>query len=405
MTGGFSYPLSQLNRATQAQRQPGSAIKPLPYLAALGKGLQPNTLVMDEAITLPAGGGRGRHLEYWTPQNYDGGGGGTLTLRRALENSRNLATVRLLDGGIEKKPEASVEHLCALAEQAKIYRECQRYYSLVLGAQPVRPIDLAAFYAAIANEGTRPEPHVIDSIEHDGRTIYRHDPQSAVPVDSVDRAAFYQLKSMLQGVLARGTARSVAGIAPFVAGKTGTTDDENDAWFVGFTNEVTIAVWVGYDNAGGKRRTLGGGATGGHTAVPIFEPIMQAAWAHVAPRTALAPPSPEARRQLSCKAIGGEASDGKRQRTSDRECLRVDARGRVVDTQYRLLSREGASASRKARKAESREARAPRESRKVRTARKVKRAPTPSSSNNWGWSQGWGWSSGWQQHYGSWNRW
>jgi 1A family penicillin-binding protein len=404
MTGGFSYPLSQLNRATQAQRQPGSAIKPLSYLAALGKGLQPNTLVMDETITLPTGSGRGRHVEYWTPQNYDGGGGGTLTLQQALENSRNLATVRLLDGGIEKKPEASVERLCALAEEARIYRECQRYYSLVLGAQPVRPVDLAAFYAAIANEGTRPEPHVIDSIEHDGRTIYRHDPQSAVPVGSVDRAAFYQLKSMLQGVLARGTARSMAGIAPFVAGKTGTSDEENDAWFVGFTNDVTVAVWVGYDNAGGKRRTLGGGATGGHTAVPIFEPIMQAVWAHVAPRTALAPPSPEARRNLSCKAIGSEARDGKRRRTSDRECLRVDARGKVLDTQYRLLSRESSHASRKTRKAESREtreARAARDSRNVRTARKVRRAPTQSYSNNWGWSQGWGWSGGWQQ----WNRW
>jgi membrane peptidoglycan carboxypeptidase len=281
----------------------------------------------------------------------------------------------------------------------------------VLGAQPVRPVDLAAFYAAIANEGTRPEPHVIDSIEHDGRTIYRHDPQSAVPVGSVDRAAFYQLKSMLQGVLARGTARSMAGIAPFVAGKTGTSDEENDAWFVGFTNDVTVAVWVGYDNAGGKRRTLGGGATGGHTAVPIFEPVMQAVWAHVAPRAALAPPSPEARRQLSCKAGGGEARDGKRRRTSDRECLRVDARGKVLDTQYRLLSRESSyasrNASRKTRKAESRETtrEATRDSRTVRTARKARRAPTQSYSNNWGWSQGWGWSSGWQQYYGSWNRW
>src|SRR5207244_8478428 len=108
MTGGFSYPLSQLNRATQAVRQPGSAIKPLSYLAALGKGLQPNTLVMDEFITLPPiGDSRTRGKGYWTPRNYDRGSGHTLTLRRALENSRNLATVHLLDGGIESKPEAS----------------------------------------------------------------------------------------------------------------------------------------------------------------------------------------------------------------------------------------------------------------------------------------------------------
>ena len=345
MSGGFSYPLSQLNRVIQSQRQPGSAIKPLSYLAALGKGLQPNTLVLDEPITLPPiGSGRFREADYWTPKNYDGGGGGTLTLRDALENSRNLATVRLLDGGIESKPEASLDRICALAIETQVYRDCPRFYPIVLGAQPVRPIDLAAFYATIANEGMRPEPHVIDTIERNGLTIYRHDPASAATVGSVDRAAFYQLKTMLQGVLARGTARSMAGLAPYVAGKTGTTDDENDAWFVGFSNEVTVAVWVGYDNADGKRRTLGGGATGGHTAVPIFEPIMQAVWAHVAPKTALAPPSPEARRLLTCKAVDSESGRGRAGGKSLTECFRVDAKGKIADTQYRLISRESAYA-------------------------------------------------------------
>jgi penicillin-binding protein 1A len=346
MTGGFSYPLSQLNRAMQAQRQPGSAIKPLSYLAAL-RNLQPNTLVSDDSITLPPiGGGRAREQDYWSPKNYDDGGGGTLTLRRALENSRNLATVHLLDGGIESKPEASLDRLCELAKEAQIYRECMRFYPFVLGAQPVRPVDLAAFYAAIANEGVRPEPHVIDSIERNGLIIYRHDPGTSVTVSGADSAAFYQLKTMLQGVLQRGTARSMAGLAPFVAGKTGTSDNENDAWFVGFTNDVTVAVWVGYDTAGGKRRTLGGGATGGHTAVPIFEPIMQAVWAHVAPRTALAPPSAEARRQLSCKAIDVE-SGGNGGKFS--ECFRIDAKGKVVDTQYKLVSRESSYAARESR--------------------------------------------------------
>ena len=398
MAGGFSYPLSQLNRAIQAQRQPGSALKPLSYLAALGKGLQPNTLVMDEGITLPPVGG-GRRGDYWTPKNYDGGEGGTLTLRKALENSRNLATVHLLDGGIERKPEASLDRLCALAKEAQIYRECMRVYPFVLGAQPVRPVDLAAFYAAIANEGVRPEPHVIDSIEHNGLIIYRHDPNSSVMVSGADRAAFYQLKTMLQGVLQRGTARSMAGLAPFVAGKTGTSDNENDAWFVGFTNEVTVAVWVGYDNADGKRRTLGGGATGGHTAAPIFEPIMQAVWAHVALRTALAPPSAEAKRLLSCKSIDVESGD-KGGKFS--ECFRIDAKGKVVDTQYKLVSRESSYSSQ--------------EPRKSRTTREVNRAPNRSSSHGsgwsqgWGWSngsggsQGWGWSNGWQ-HYRPWNRW
>jgi 1A family penicillin-binding protein len=341
MTGGFSYPLSQLNRATQAIRQPGSAIKPLSYLAALRNGLQPNTLVSDEPITLPPlGGGRHREQDYWTPKNYDGGYGGILTLRRALENSRNLATVHLLDGGIESSPEASLDRLCKLALEAQIYRECLRYYPFVLGAQPVRPMDLAAFYATIANEGLHPAPHVIDSIERNGTVIYRHDPKSSVTVSSVDRAAFYQLKTMLQGVLARGTARSIAGLAPYVAGKTGTSDDENDAWFIGFTNDVTVAVWLGYDNASGKRRTLGGGATGGHVAVPIFEPVIQAVWSTVGQKAALAPPSPEAKRQLACKSV--DLDSGGTHVSSGRvitECFRIDRSGQIIDTQYQLVSR------------------------------------------------------------------
>ena len=342
MSGGFSYPLSQLNRAIQAVRQPGSAIKPLSYLAALGRGLQPNTLVMDGPITLPPiGGGRGRERDYWTPKNYDGGPRRTLTLRRALEISRNLATVHLLDGGIEQEPEASLDRVCSLAAEAQIYRECERYYPFVLGAQPVRMIDLAAFYAAIANEGLRPAPHVVEFIERNGSIVYRHDPKSSVVIASVDRAAFYQLKTMLQGVLARGTARGISGLAPYVAGKTGTSNDENDAWFVGLTNDVTVAVWVGYDNADGKRRTLGGGSTGGHVAVPIFESVIQAVWEQVAPKAALAPPSSEAKRQLACKSIdleSGEVPNSVGEAIT--ECLRVDAKGEVVDTQYRLISRQ-----------------------------------------------------------------
>jgi penicillin-binding protein 1A len=354
MTGGFSYPLSQLNRATQAVRQPGSAIKPLSYLAALGRGLQPNTLVTDDSITLPPiGSGRAREQDYWTPRNYDGGGGGVLTLRRALENSRNLATVHLLDGGIADTPEASLDRLCKLALEAQIYRECMRYYPFVLGAQPVRPIDLAAFYAAIANEGLRPQPYVIDSIERNGLVVYRHDPKSAAQIGSVDRAAFYQLKTMMQGVLSRGTARSIANLAPFVAGKTGTSDEENDAWFVGYSNDVTVAVWMGYDNADGKRRTLGGGSTGGGVAVPIFEPVIQAVWANVAPRVALAPPSPEAKRQLACRATDLDTGEMQVQSAGGgrpiTECFRIDRYGQVLDTQYQLVSREDAYTARESR--------------------------------------------------------
>jgi penicillin-binding protein 1A len=350
MTGGFSYPLSQLNRATQSQRQPGSAFKPLTYLAALRKGLQPNTLALDEPITLPPIGSSvyGRAEDYWTPQNYDKGSSGAVTLRRALENSKNLVTAGLLAGGIENEPAESLARVCELALEAQLYKECVQRYPFVLGAQPVRVLDLAAFYAAVANEGLRPLPHAIEKIEQNGHVVHRHDSTSSSWIGSADRVAFYQLKSMLQGVLERGTAQTIRHLAPYVAGKTGTTDDENDAWFVGFTNDVTIAVWVGYDNADGKRRTLGHGQTGAKVAVPIFEPIVQAAWAYHAPRTALHSPSPEAQRQLVALPIDlrtGERVD----RPSKRaflEYFRLDQGGLLADTQYRLVDREQAFAFR-----------------------------------------------------------
>jgi membrane carboxypeptidase/penicillin-binding protein len=334
MTGGFSYPLSQLNRVTQAQRQPGSAIKPLSYLAALENGLQPNTLIRDEPITFPPIGGHG---DDWSPKNYEGGGRGIVTLRQALENSRNLATVHLLDGGIEGKPEQSLDRLCALAQELSIYRDCVHYYPFMLGAQPVRPIDLAAFYAAIAEEGVRPTPHAVESIEQDGVTYSWQAPPPASPSDA-DRAAFYQLKTMLQGVVRRGTARAMAPLAPYLAGKTGTTEDENDTWFVGFTNEITVAVWVGYDNAGDIRRTLGEGSTGASVAVPIFQSIVEAAWKHGMSKTALAPPSAQAQRMLSCNSVDPESGEP-RGRRGYGECLRLDEKGRTIEARNRLISR------------------------------------------------------------------
>jgi penicillin-binding protein 1A len=334
MIGGFSYPLSQLNRVTQAQRQPGSAIKPLSYLAALENGLQPNTLIRDEPITFPPIGGRG---DSWSPKNYEGGGSGIVTLRQALENSRNLATVHLLEGGIGTKPEQSLDRLCELALQLSIYRDCVHFYPFMLGAEPVRPIDLAAFYAAIAEEGARATPHTVEAIEQDG-TLYRREAPQPAPVTAADRAAFYQLRSMLQGVVKRGTAHALAPISPYVAGKTGTTEDQNDAWFVGFTNDITIAVWVGYDNAGDSHRTLGDGATGAAVAAPIFQSIVEAAWNDGFPKSPLAPPSAEAMSQLSCKSA--DPDSGNSRRGSYGECLRIDAKGRPIDARYRLVSRE-----------------------------------------------------------------
>jgi membrane carboxypeptidase/penicillin-binding protein len=375
MVGGFSFPLSQLNRATQSRRQPGSSFKPVVYLAALGSGLQPNTMISDGPITLPPIGYNPNSRSYsydpkdwWSPKNYDSGSSGSMTLRRGLEQSKNLVTAHLLEGGIAASPAESLDRVCQVAKDAQLYEKCERYYPFVLGAQPVRPIDLAAFYATIPNEGLRPTPHIIESIQQSGKTIYRQS-HRLTSIGAVDRAAAFQLRSILQGVLARGTARSIGAHAPYVGGKTGTSDEENDAWFVGFSNDVTIAVWVGYDNARGKR-TLGGGQTGGKIAVPIFEPIMQAAWQFHAPKTVLRGPSPEASRMLVAMPIDlySGARIGSRRRQDERlygdrdfgeqpygeqnpgsraftEYFRLDANGRMVDTQHRMISRSHVSHS------------------------------------------------------------
>ena len=359
MAGGFSYPLSQLNRVSQTQRQPGSAIKPLTYLTALQSGLQPNTLVLDEPITLaPIGSsvsdsrsivgpdiGLVREQDYWTPRNAGNYSGGVFTLRRGLENSINIVTARLLDGGINADPAKSLDSVCATAVAAKIYKDCVRYYPFVLGAQPVRMIDLAAFYGAVANEGALPQPHSVESIEVNGHSVYQY-PDAPLPfVGAADRASFYQLKTILQGVVARGTARAIGALSPYVAGKTGTTEDSVDGWFVGFTNDVTVAVWVGYDNGDGKRRSLGPSATGARVALPIFEPIMHAIWSEgIAPKALLSGPSKKAQRHLVDLPIdymsGDRVSAG-----GFMEHFRRTAGGQFADTQYQLLSQEDASAS------------------------------------------------------------
>jgi penicillin-binding protein 1A len=384
MTGGFSYPLSQLNRTWQTQRQPGSAIKPITYLTALQKGLQPNTLVPDEPLTLPPIGnstishdlmisnsnsGGDRPQDYWSPRNADYESGGALTLRRGLENSVNIVTAHLLDGGIDSDPAQSLDEVCATAKAAKIYSDCVRYYPFILGAQPVRMIDLAAFYAAIANEGVRPQPHAIDSIEQNGKVIYQY-PKVPLfsPISAADSASFYQLKTMLQGVVARGTARAIGGLSPYVAGKTGTTEEAVDGWFIGFTNDVTVAVWVGYDNGDGKRRSLGSNATGARVSLPIFKPIIEAIWAdHIAPKTPLSGPSHEAQQMLVDMPIdyvsgdllnraarppppqdnggfaglfGGSPPPPPVQRSGGAfiEHFRRSPDGQVADTQYQLVS-------------------------------------------------------------------
>jgi membrane carboxypeptidase/penicillin-binding protein len=351
MAGGFSYPVSQLNRVTQAFRQPGSSVKPFTYLAALRRGLQPNTLVRDQVVSLPPPGGttsRTRERDVWTPRNADGGSGGVLTMRRGLENSKNLVTANLLDGGIDSDPRRSLDKVCELARDAGVYHECIPYYPFVLGAQPARLLDMAAFYTAIATEGRRPAPFSVLSVEQNGRVLWKHKEEDGLKwLAGGDRPSFFQLRNMLQGVVARGTARAIQDLSPYVGGKTGTSEDENDAWFIGFTNDVTIGVWVGYDNADGKRRTLGGGQTGGRIAVPIFEQIVRSVWSSgYAPRTPLSPPSIEARRELVQMQVdlysgtplrnGGPGGEG------ITEYFRI-RQGQIPQTQFFLVSQNEAA--------------------------------------------------------------
>ena len=343
MAGGFSYPASQLNRVTQTTRQPGSSMKPFTYLAALRHGLQPNTLVRDQPVTLPPIGGPTAHTrdkDYWSPKNDDGGYGGITTLRRGLEFSRNLVTANLLEGGIDADPRQSLAQVCELALDAQVYHECIPYYPFILGAQPARLIDMAAFYAAVATEGRRPTPYSVLSVEQNGKVLYSHAPEIKWLAGG-DRPAFFQLRYMLQGVVARGTARAIGQLSPYVGGKTGTSDDENDAWFIGFTNDVTIAVWVGYDNASGTRRTLGGGQTGGRVAVPIFEQIVQAVWANYAAKTPLSPPSPEAKKELVAVQIDAASGTPLADRGPGPEGFTEYFRvrdGHPFETQYALVS-------------------------------------------------------------------
>ncbi len=348
MSGGFSYPVSQINRVTQTQRQPGSSLKPFTYLAALHKGLQPNTLVRDQALTLPPIGNpaSARDKDYWSPKNADGDGGGITTLRRGLENSKNLVTAHLLDGGIDSDPTRSLARVCELTIEAQVYHECVAYYPFILGAQPARLIDMAAFYTAIPNEGRRASPYGIEAIEQNGRTVYTHVPEIKW-LASGDRPSFFQLRTMLQGVVARGTARAIAQFSPYVGGKTGTSDDENDAWFIGFTNDVVIGIWVGYDNADGKRRTLGGGQTGGRVALPIFEQIVEATWANYARKTPLVPPSAEAKKELIALPIDLNSGNrlGDRSAQGFTEYFRLRG-GQLEETQYYLVSADDVVAER-----------------------------------------------------------
>jgi penicillin-binding protein 1A len=316
MTGGFDFSISEFNRATQAQRQPGSAFKPFVYLAALQNGYTPSSQIYDSPISIEVKG-----AERYRPRNYGGGYVGVAPLRSAVEKSRNVMTVRLLvDLGLLPVHD--------VARAFGIYPDMPLYPSMGLGAGEVTPLKLTAAYAMIANGGYGITPYLVERVQdRDGNTLltgggavdcggctvqtgWSGQPAPQIPqgprVD--DPIANYQMISILQGVTIRGTAAKLAALSLPLAGKTGTTNDSNDVWFVGFSPHLAVGVYIGYD----RPRSLGPGATGSALAVPVFAEVMEQALAGTDPGIFPVPPGVEfypVDRRTGFAAVAGGGDD------------------------------------------------------------------------------------------------
>lgn len=282
MVGGFSFAESEFNRATQAMRQPGSAFKPFVYAAALDNGYTPASVVLDAPLEIVNDDG-----SVWRPENYAQQFYGPQTLRRGIELSRNVMTVRLAK-------DLGMPMIAEYARLFGIYDNMMPVLSMALGSGETTVLRLTAAYATIANGGRKITPTLIDRIQDRyGNTIYRHDERicdgceqaewtgqgEPYIIDNrpqiLDPMTAYQITSMMEGVVQRGTGTAVSRLNRPVAGKTGTTNDYKDAWFVGFTPELAVGVYVGYDIP----RSMGRSSTGGELAAPIFADFMEAALA------------------------------------------------------------------------------------------------------------------------------
>jgi penicillin-binding protein 1A len=259
MVGGYDFMKSQFNRAVQALRQPGSSFKPLVYAAALEDGMTPVSTVLDAPLTIDLPGGKG-----WRPDNYDGKYYGPMTLRSALAQSRNLVTVRLLE-------KVGAPTVCATAKRLGITTPFRCYPSIALGAAGLTLMELTAAYGTFANGGVYNEPLVITKIVDRKGKVLLERYQEARQATSPEVA--YLMTSMMESVVKHGTGRIVRGLERPAAGKTGTTNDFNDAWFVGYTPELVTGVWVGRDD----HESLGDGETGGKVAAPIWLEFMKQA--------------------------------------------------------------------------------------------------------------------------------
>ena len=276
MVGGFSYANSVFNRATQALRQPGSSFKPIVYAAALDNGYTPASVVMDAPITIRVG------TTVWEPKNYDSGSGGPSTLRAGIEKSRNLMTVRLAN-------DMGMDLVAEYAERFGVYDKMGRYIPNSLGSGETTVMRMVSAYSVMANGGKSIKPSLVDRIQDRyGRTIFRHEertcencnaqqwdnqPEPTIVDNSeqvLDPMTAYQITSMMEGVIQRGTGATIAELGRPLAGKTGTTNDEKDAWFVGYSPDLVVGLYMGYDNP----RPMGKGATGSGLSAPIFKEFM-----------------------------------------------------------------------------------------------------------------------------------
>ena len=280
LVGGFNFKTSEFNRVTQAKRQPGSAFKPIVYAAALEKGFAPNSIVLDAPFVESQGVG----LKNWKPENYGKKFYGPSTFRKGIEYSRNLMTVRIAKI-------LGLEEILDLSKKLNIYDEIPELLSVSLGAAETTLISLTSAYAPFVNGGNKIDPKLISRIQdRRGKTIFREKSMKCIGCDKfinnetselpkienknekvLSEETAYQMTSILQGAVKRGTAKKLRSLKVPLAGKTGTTNDNYDAWFIGFTSNLVIGVYIGYDNP----RTLGKFETGSKAALPIFRDFVE----------------------------------------------------------------------------------------------------------------------------------
>ncbi len=260
MVGGYDFRRSEFNRATQARRQPGSAFKPIIYATAIEKGMMPSTLLVDAPIIYTDTALQ----KVWKPTNYEEKFYGMITMREALTNSRNVATIRLLE-------RVGIGNVVDFAHRLGIQSPLTPDLSLALGSSSLTLMELTTTFGVFSNQGIRAEPYMIQSVrDSSGQVLESHEPRTT-PV--IPRSTAYLITNLLEDVVQRGTGQRARALGRPVAGKTGTTNDFTDAWFVGFTPNLVTGVWVGFDD----QRSLGDREAGASVALPIWVTYMREA--------------------------------------------------------------------------------------------------------------------------------